>query len=253
MLAFACGCRDKEAEIPSPTEKFYVNDFAGVLSEKDAENIFNAGVNLEKESAKVTGSDTGAQVIAVTVASTEGEEIADYALRLGRQWGVGSSEESNGVVILLATEDREIYVAVGSGLEGALPDSKTGRYIDRYGMEYFAENKFSAGMLNLYNAIIREVYAEYSLDVPESVLAPEQYSDSADAKKVISSWAVFLLVIICLILIGRRYGLIVPFGFFGGFGGRGGHGGFGGFSGGGFGGFSGGGGGFSGGGAGRSF
>lgn len=248
-LCFACGCTENEIKIPSPTEEFYVGDFADVLSVDDAKSILSAGVALERASAEVTGKDVGAQVVAVTVKTTEGEEISDYALNLGRQWGVGNKQDNNGVVILLATEDREVYVSVGYGLEGALPDSKTGRLIDNYGIDYFAENEFSAGMLNLYNAVVREVYAEYGLDVPEEVVVPEPYGRDTDFQKVGYSWAAFLVVLICCLLIGRRYGLFVPFSVFGGFSGRGGRGGFGG----GFGGFSGGGGGFGGGGAGRGF
>ncbi|MBR6902962.1 MAG: TPM domain-containing protein [Clostridia bacterium] len=255
-LCFACGCSENEIKIPSPTEEFYVGDFADVLSGDDAKSILSAGVALERASAQVLGRDVGAQVVAVTVKTTEGEEISDYALDLGRQWGVGNKQDNNGIVILLATEDREVYVAVGYGLEGALPDSKTGRLIDNYGIDYFAENEFSAGMLNLYNAVVREVYAEYGLDVPEEVSVPQPYGSDVDFQKVGYSWAVFLVVLICCLLIGRRYGLFVPFWVFGGSSGRGGRGGFGGGFGGssgGFGGFSGGGGGFGGGGAGRGF
>lgn len=255
-LCFACGCAEQEVKIPSPTEEFYVGDFADVLSGDDAKSILSAGVALERASAEALGRDVGAQVVAVTVKTTEGEEISEYALKLGRQWGVGNKQDNNGVVILLATEDREVYIAIGYGLEGALPDSKTGRLIDNYGLDYFAENEFSAGMLNLYNAVVREVYAEYGLDVPDDVAPPQQYGSDTDLQKVGYSWAVFIFVLICCLLIGRRYGLFMPFSVFGGFSGRGGRGGFGGgfggFSGG-FGGFSGGGGSFGGGGAGRGF
>ena len=75
-------------------------------------------------------------MVTVTVKSLNGEEPADYALNLGRQWGVGQKDNDNGVVILLSTAERQIYIAVGGGLEGALPDSKTGRIIDDYGLSY---------------------------------------------------------------------------------------------------------------------
>ena len=251
MLLFACGCSENSVVLPSPTEEFYINDFADVIEKTDAESILSAGVALEQASAKALNADVGAQVVAVTIESTDGEEISEYALNLGRQWGVGNKDYNNGVLILLATGDREVYVAVGYGLEGALPDSKTGRLIDNYGIDYFAENDFSAGMLNLYNAVVREVYSEYGLSIPENISAPKKYGVDFDGEKIIKSWAVFLLIIVCCIIIGLRYGLFIPFNMFGGFSGRGGFGGFGGS--GGFGGFSGGGGGFGGGGAGRGF
>lgn len=255
LLVLFCGCEKQEAQIPSPTESFYVNDFAEVLNKDDYNSILNTGVALERASAQALGRETGAQVVAVTVKTTYGEEIADYTLKLGREWGVGSKDDNNGVVILLATEDREVYVSVGYGLEGALPDSKTGRLIDNYAIDYFAENEFSAGMISLYNAVVREVYAEYELDVPEDIAAPQKYNVDFDFEKVGISWVVLLIILAFAFFYLRRHGFagayILGRGLSSGFsGGR--FGGFGGGSGG-FGGFSGGGGGFGGGGAGRGF
>ncbi|MBO4693002.1 MAG: TPM domain-containing protein [Clostridia bacterium] len=252
-LICLAGCKNEKAAIPEPTEKFFVNDFAEALNSQDAEAIFSAGVALDKAVAEKLDKDIGAQVVAVTVKTTEGEEPSEYALRLGREWGVGNAEDNNGVVILLATEDREVFVSVGYGLEGALPDSKVGRLIDNYGYDYFAENEFSSGMKSLYNAVVREVYAEYDLDVPENVSAPKRYEPEINAKEAVSSWAAILAVVVFCIIYLRLRGFFIPFGFMGG-GFRGGF--FGGghsSGGGGFGGFSGGGGGFGGGGAGRGF
>lgn len=258
FLLFAVGCGEKEPKLPEPTEKFYVNDFAGVLKTADAEKIFSAGAALDSAVASSLGKDTGAQVVAVTVKTTGGETPADYALRLGREWGVGGADDNNGVVILLATEDREVYIAVGYGLEGALPDSKTGRLIDDYGYDYFAENEFSAGMKSLYNAVVREVYSEYGIDIPENVSAPKKYDADVSSAGVAGSWfAIFVFCVILFFVLRGKLGwlllgrsTITRGGFFGNFpfGGGGGHGGFG--SGGGF---SGGGGSFGGGGAGRGF
>ena len=130
VLLFLCGCEKAAKEYPEHTDKLYINDFADVIEKGDSDEILSLGAELDKATAKALKTKVGAQVAAVTVTSTGDEEIADYALALGRKWGLGSKENDNGVVILLATEDREIYVAVGYGLEGALPDSKTGRIID---------------------------------------------------------------------------------------------------------------------------
>ena len=132
-----CGC-EEENEFPSPTESFYINDFANVISEEDENEILSRGVALNKK--------TTAQVVVVTVESLDGYAPADYAVGLGDQWGVGDEENDNGIVILLSTEEREIFIAVGYGLEGALPDSKTGRIIDRYGLSYLKADDFSKGL-----------------------------------------------------------------------------------------------------------
>ncbi len=252
LVLLLSGCEEAKVKIPDPTERFFINDFAGVMDEKDVEEIYNIGAALNTAVAEKLSKDVGAQVVAVTIETTEGEEISEYALNLGRQWGVGNAEDNNGIVILLATEDREVYISVGYGLEGALPDSKVGRIIDDYGYDYFAENEFSAGILNLYRAVVREVYSEYDLLAPENITAPENHSENISASSIIKSWLGIIVLIAILIILSRRTGLF----FFLSPGSRG----FGGFFGGGrsggsggFGGFSGGGGSFGGGGAGRGF
>ena len=252
VLLFACGCNEAEKEYPDYTDNIYINDFSGVVDKDDADEISNLGAALDKATAKALGADTGAQVAAVTVADTGDEDISEYALALGRKWGVGNKKENNGVLILLATEDREIYVAVGYGLEGALPDSKTGRLIDNYAIDYLRENEFSSGLLNLYRAIVREVYGEYNLDVPENTAVPQEYGADIDILEARIAWIVIAVAVMLWLFLLRRRGLSTAF--FGGFGGFGGSGGFGGFGSGGSGGFGGfGGGSFGGGGAGRGF
>lgn len=249
LLVF-CGC-EEQSGYPKPSEKFFVNDFANVIDDADEEEIYSKAVALQ--------NSTTAQVVVVTVDDLNGEEPADYALNLGREWGVGDKEKDNGVVILLSENDREIYIAVGYGLEGALPDSKTGRIIDYYGLEYLKNDDFSKGLLNITNAVIGETYLEYGMEAPEGYTPisqiKQQDSIEGSPKQVAISWIAFICVFIVLSILSRKRGGFFFF-FPSGRGGRGGFSGgsFGGFSGGGsFGGFSGGGGSFGGGGAGRGF
>ena len=88
-----------------PTGRFFVNDFAGVLSAADAEEIYALGAELDKQ--------TGAQVVAVTVPTTGGEEIRSYGLELGREWGIGEKDKNNGILLLLAVEDRQVGIESG--------------------------------------------------------------------------------------------------------------------------------------------
>ena len=245
LLVLLCGCTQKSG-YPTATEEFYVNDFADVISETDEQKILSNAVVLAQK--------TTAQVVVVTVESLEGKTPADYALEIGRQWGVGASEADNGVVILLSESDREIYISVGYGLEGALPDSKTGRIIDTYGMEYLRNDDFSKGLFEISKQIVGEVYIEYGLEPQSDYVSFENATDNyaeQDAGDVISSWIIMVIIIIILSFMFRGRGRTVFF--FGPTfrGGRGGFGGFGGSSS--FGGFRGGGGGFGGGGAGRGF
>lgn len=234
----------------TPTDKFFVNDFASVMTETDINTVYTKGVALQEQ--------TSAQAVIVTVDDLDGEPIEDYALNIGRDWGVGDAEKNNGVVILFSENDREIYIAVGYGLEGALPDSKTGRIIDTYGIPYFEEDNFSMGLVSIYNSVVNEIYVEYGIAVddnytPVTSLPSVTQDEENEAANVAISWLILILLILLYVFIFGRRGGVFIFGSpkFSNF-----HfhsGGFRGGSSGGFGGFKGGGGSFGGGGAGRKF
>lgn len=240
VLMFFClaGCGGEEAL--KPTENFYVNDFADVISAEDESEILSKAVALNQK--------TTAQVVVVTVESLDGKDAWEYALELGREWGVGDKEKDNGAVILLSESDRKIEIAIGYGLEGAIPDSKAGRIIDVYGLEYLKQNNFSKGITAITDAVINEVYIEYGI-------TPEEYTPidkiKTEKSEEDSGWGIIYLIIMIVLFavifsVPARRGRFVWYGGFGGgFNSRGG--GFGG------GGFRGGGGSFGGGGAGRNF
>lgn len=229
-------------KLPEPTKDFFVNDFANVLDEEDEKELMKIGENLFVK--------TGAQVVVVTVDTLDGADVSDYALELGRKWGVGDKEKNNGVVLLLAVSERKVTIQVGYGLEGRLPDGKTGRILDKYAVPYLKNNDFSTGLSEAYKAIVSEVYAEYGETPPENL---EDYdtvdvSDST-AFKIIRT--VILIIVILVLIFGRRRRHMFFGSFFGGFY-NGNNGGFGGGHSSG-GGFSGGGGSFGGGGSSRGF
>ena len=110
-------------------------------------------------------SKTGAQIVVVTIPSLEGQSLEEYATDLFRQWGIGDGEKDNGVLLLCAVEDRLFRVEVGYGLEGDLPDGKTGRMQDEYIIPLLQENQFDAGIKNGYNAFLQEVAAVYDVSI----------------------------------------------------------------------------------------
>ncbi len=240
MLLSLTACSAPKNQLDTPTERFFVNDYADILTDSDDDIIYAQGVELQEK--------TTAQAVVVTVDSLNGDTIEDLALELGRSWGIGDKDKDNGIVILLSETDREVYIAVGYGLEGALPDSKVGRIIDVYGIPYFSNDNFSTGLVSVYNAVVNEIYIEYGIETGENYVPIDQMpqDDDDELSEIIMCWIYLLIIIIVATKIfGRRAGAHIYFG----------HGGFGGSSGG-FGGgssFRGGGGSFGGGGSGRSF
>ncbi len=242
LIICLCGCESAEEKFPTPTEKFFVNDFAEVMDDTAENEFYTKAATLQKA--------TGAQVVIVTVEDLNGLEPWEYATELGREWGVGSEENNNGIVVLLSRDDREIFISVGYGLEGALPDSKTGRIIDVYGIPYLKNDDFGAGLVAIGNALVNEVYLEYGLTPEAGYTGIENVTvqEDVDGVSVGVSWVIMLVILILIAVLSRRFGGGIFFFDFGGFSGSSGR-----SSGGDFGGFSGGGGSFGGGGAGRSF
>lgn len=226
------------ADLPKPTKNFFVNDFANVISNADEEKMQQQGEALFKE--------CGAQVVVVTVKSLNGEDLESYSLNLARSWRIGSDKNDDGILLLLAVDERKVRIEVGYGLEGALPDSKTGRILDTYGVDSFKKNDFSTGLAAVYDSLVNEVYIEKGLDPADGYTPVEDYS--LTTKEKVIAYGIIALIVLAFIFTnrGKRKRGFVYYG--GGFGG-------GGFSGSGSsgGGFSGGGGSFGGGGSSRGF
>ena len=105
-----------------PTTDFYVNDYANIIDSDVEEYIMGRSVDLANK--------TGAQIVVVTVNNLEGKNLEEYATTLFRNFGIGDKENNNGLLLLLALEERQFRVEVGYGLEGVLPDGLTVRYQD---------------------------------------------------------------------------------------------------------------------------
>lgn len=236
-LCLLAGCG--EVALPTATDRFFVNDFADILSDSDEDTVYQAGVALQEA--------TDAQVVLVTVQNTDGLELEEYSLQLAREWGIGDSEEDNGILLLFTVDGPHSRLEIGYGLEGAIPDSKAGRILDTYLVPGYEDAaSWSARLTDTYKAVVNEVYAEYGLTesiLPLETLPAEEEGDLSDLILMIP----FIVVFVLVMLRGRVGWLPFIGGFHGGH-----HGGFGG-GGGGFrgGGFHGGGGGFGGGGASR--
>ncbi len=231
-----------------------VNDFAGVLSESDKQDL--------ERKLQAYADSTSSEIAIVTLKSTGVYDIADYSFKLGERWGIGKKGKNNGVLILAAINDRKIWIATGYGLEGALPDGLVGRIIRNEITPFFKSGNYYQGFLEGVEAIVKAASGEYKADPSEH--QEEGFPIGA---------AVLILIIMVVIIvfatrgggggngrggryISRRGTDIFTGGMIGGMFGGGGFGGSsggsgGGFGGGGFGGF--GGGSFGGGGAGGSW
>jgi uncharacterized protein len=122
-----------------------VNDTAGMLSEAERERI--------EEKAAALEAATGAQLAVLTIASLEGEPIEAYALRVAEAWQLGRREHDDGVLLLVARDDRALRLEVGYGLEATLPDAVCRRIIDNVIVPRFRDGSFAAGIESGVDAV----------------------------------------------------------------------------------------------------
>lgn len=142
---------------PAPTTSIYVQDYANVLSPQTENYINTLGADLDKK--------TTAQITVVTIPSLDGASLDDYALDLFRTWGIGDKTKNNGVLILIAVNDRKSRIEVGYGLEGALNDGLTGSIQDQYMIPYFKNNNYDQGVINSYTVLNQYAAKEYKVTV----------------------------------------------------------------------------------------
>ncbi len=243
-------------DVPSkPNPPTRVNDLAHVMTADQIDA-------LERKLVAYNDSTTS-DIVVVTVPNIGSSSIEDYALKILRTWGVGDKKNNNGVVILADIKDREVNIAVGYGLEGAIPDVTAKAIIDNEIVPNFkggGSDNYYRGFDQAADALIKAAAGEYK--------APEGYAQGRHRGGGSGNGigAFFIILIVIVLIISRRggrggggggffggggwlpflLGSMVGRGLGGGGGGWGGGGGGGWSGGGGFGGGSGGGGGASG-------
>ncbi len=223
--------------IPQVPSQTYVLDQANVLNDETEQTIVQLSTQLQQL--------TKAQVVVVTLESLNGVALEDYSLAILRGWGIGDEKLNNGLLILVSPSDRVSRIEVGYGLEGALPDAKTGQIQDEYMIPYFENSDFDSGILNGYAAIVKVIAQEYNVEL--NVSSPQALPVQSTSPWAIIAIIIFIILLLYLdhrflnsFILGMILGSMFRSGRGGGFGGGGG-----GFGGGGFGGGSGGGGGSS--------
>jgi uncharacterized protein len=236
----------RAAEVIPPKPDRYFNDYAGVVSKSAAQRFNEELAQFERE--------TSDQVVVATFPKMQSDsDIADYTQRVAQAWGVGQKERRNGVVLFVFVQDRKMFIQVGYGLEGALPDI-TAFDITEYKMKpRFRNGDYEGGIAIGIDSIFKAIRGEYK-GSGNTVAERNRRGGGAP------SFLFFIIFFVALIVISRIMRRLGGYGYSSRRGGPiffpgGGGGGWssGGGGGGGFSGFSGGGGSFGGGGAGSSW
>jgi uncharacterized protein len=228
---------DIPAAPPTP-----VVDLAGII-ETDAETKLNRYL-------KDLEAQTGAQMAILTINSLEGQVLEEFSIDIAHsQWKLGQKGKDNGVLMVIALNDRKYRIEIGYGLEGLLPDSLIGSIGRQYLVPYFKQGDYSAGIYAAAVIIANEIARDAGVQI-SGLPAVKKASRSGKREKsfgILGKIFSLFFIVMMVILFIKNPRLFLAYLFISSMGGRGGH--WGG-SGGGFGGgFGGGGGGFGGGGA----
>ncbi len=153
LLSF-CVRAQIEKEIPArPSPPKLVNDYTNTLTPAQVQALENKLVLYD--------DSTSTQIAVVIIPTLSGYDVSEYGLALGRKWRIGGKEFSNGIIVLVAKDDRKIRIEVGYGLEGAIPDITAKSIIDNSITPYFKEDNYYRGLDRAADDIIRAVAGEY--------------------------------------------------------------------------------------------
>lgn len=144
-------------QLPDPmSPPRLVNDFASVLGADE-------NARLEQK-LRAYHDSTSTQIAVVIVQDLEGYEVVDYAVRLGEKWGVGQQGSDNGIVVLVAIDDRKAAIVTGYGLEGAITDAATRRIRENQMNPNFRNGNFYKGLDEATTSIIKLASGEFTAD-----------------------------------------------------------------------------------------
>jgi len=214
LLLVACclllALRPSAQALPRPLGR--ISDFANVIDPATEADLDRRIDLLEQQ--------TSSELAVATVESLGGTSVEEYANRLFREWGIGRAQQDNGVLIVVAPNEREMRIEVGYGLEGVLPDGLAGQIIREQFTPKFRDGDYSGGIADGVARVIA-VVEKHEVLTPEQLAAfnDSNGDDDAPAWIIIPFFGVFVTIGFGMLGIGLRSKTVFPmlFGsFFGG-------------------------------------
>ena len=148
-------------------------------------------------------TSTGHQLVVVTVPSLQGYEIEDYGYQLGRNWHIGQKIKNDGVLFIIAPNERKVRVEVGYGLEGVLTDALSNIILQRKVLPQFKAGDMEAGIIGGTDALISQLSAD-----PQTAAEAVKASKEAASRtqRNIDPSAIFFIVLFVLWVLGGVFG-----------------------------------------------
>ena len=194
--------------LPKPAGR--INDFANVIDSATEVELDRRLDLLEQQ--------TSSEIAVATVQSLGGMSSTEYANRLFSEWGVGQAKTDNGVLVLVAIDDRDMAIEVGYGLEGVLPDGLAGQVIREEFLPRFKEGDYTGG---IRSGVLRlaEIVEKHQVLTPEEIAALNEEDEDIPYFIVVPFFGLFVTIGFGMVGLGLRTktGFPLLFGsFFGG-------------------------------------
>jgi uncharacterized protein len=158
-----------------------VNDFASILSIEESQTLENKLLAYEQK--------TSTQIAIVTITSLGQYEISQYASSLFKEWKIGQQGKSNGILIFIAIQERKVFIATGTGVQGKLTDGKSKIIINNFIKPAFKEKAYFNGLDQAVDQII-------------AVLQNEFINDKKPQGKSVNVLLIIIIIIVLAIIFG---------------------------------------------------
>ncbi|MGH2564650.1 MAG: TPM domain-containing protein, partial [Ginsengibacter sp.] len=177
---FSCQFVFAQKIFDKPNPPKAVNDFGNMLESFQVQAL--------EEKLDAYNDSTSSAIVIITVPNLDGYDIAEVSLKYLRDWGIGTKDKNNGVVILVSKDDRKARIETGYGMEGVLPDILAKQIIDDKLVPSFKQDDFYGGFNNTVDAIIQAAAGEYKADPSANKSGP-------------SFKTIFILIILFIVLL----------------------------------------------------
>ncbi|MBT8188596.1 MAG: TPM domain-containing protein [Croceitalea sp.] len=190
LIAFLCAALSwAQFTIPEkPKNQTSVYDYVNLLSESQKDNLEQKLIGY--------ADSTSTQIVLAIISSTEGENINYLGAQWGQKWGIGQADEDNGVLILLAKDDRRIAINTGYGVEGSLTDAMSKRIIETVIIPEFKQGAYYSGLDQGADAIFKVLTGEFK----------EERTFGNNQEFPFKSLIPFIIFLIIIIILASRRG-----------------------------------------------
>ncbi len=181
VLMLCGGWAQSVQSIPNPRATYggWITDLARVFRQEQLDALNRQISALER--------DTGVEIAVVVLRRVQGTTPKEFATELFNYWGVGKRGEDNGILMLVAIENRRVEIETGYGMEAILPDSVVGAILDEYAIPYFRQGDYAGGIQATVTALEERIRRaletgayEPSPSAPPSSATPRTYFPPAD-------------------------------------------------------------------------